>query len=159
MLTRLRRQGRRALRRERLFRDRVNPLDKFDDVELLRKFRFRRADIMGIVDEVKLETSFNMFLSTRDTDTFARFACGELLNVSQPTASRTITRVTNALRQTAGRWIKLVRPATVSPTPDTVVAIKSHTSFFFLLLTSVPKEESNIRLLSATPSSKVMISV
>ena len=71
MLTRLRRQGRRALRRERLFRDRVNPLDKFDDVELLRKFRFRRADIMGIVDEVKLETSFNMFLSTRDTDTFA----------------------------------------------------------------------------------------
>ena len=55
MLMMLRRQGRRALRRERIFRDRVNPLDKSDDVELIRKFRFRRADIMSIVDDVQDE--------------------------------------------------------------------------------------------------------
>ena len=35
--------------------DRTNPLDKFDDLELFRKFRFRRANIIQMTDELKEE--------------------------------------------------------------------------------------------------------
>ena len=45
-------QHRRNLRRNRVFRDRKNPLDMYDDVELYDKFRFRRHDILTIVDEL-----------------------------------------------------------------------------------------------------------
>ena len=41
---------RRNLKRNRVFRDRRNPLDMYDDVELYDKFRFRRHDILTIVD-------------------------------------------------------------------------------------------------------------
>ena len=39
-----------ALRRERIFRDRLNPLDAFDDVNLYNRYRFDRESIMWIVD-------------------------------------------------------------------------------------------------------------
>ena len=45
-------QHRRNLRRNRVFRDRKNPLDMYDDVELYDKFRFRRHDILTNVDEL-----------------------------------------------------------------------------------------------------------
>ena len=38
--------GRRALRRERVFRDRIKPLDIYDDFELIDKYRFDRQSIM-----------------------------------------------------------------------------------------------------------------
>ena len=41
------------LQRERIFRDRPNPLEIYDDVELHSKFRFRRIHILSIVDEVR----------------------------------------------------------------------------------------------------------
>jgi hypothetical protein len=37
--------GRRALRRERVFRDRTKPLDIYDDFELIDKYRFDRQSI------------------------------------------------------------------------------------------------------------------
>ena len=43
---------RRNLKRNRVFRDRRNLLDMYDDVELY-KFRFRRHDILTIVDELR----------------------------------------------------------------------------------------------------------
>ena len=46
---------RRLLRRNRIFRDRTNPLDKFIDLELFWKFRFRRADILQMIDKLKEE--------------------------------------------------------------------------------------------------------
>ena len=46
---------RRLLRRNRIFRDRTNPLDKFNDLELFWQFRFRRADILQITNELKEE--------------------------------------------------------------------------------------------------------
>ena len=46
---------RRLLRRNRIFRDRTNPLHKFNDLELFWQFRFRRADILQITNEVKEE--------------------------------------------------------------------------------------------------------
>ena len=44
---------RRNLKRNRVFRDRRNPLDTYDDVELYDKFRIRRHDILTIVDELQ----------------------------------------------------------------------------------------------------------
>ena len=45
-------QHRRNLTRNRVFRDRKNPLDMYDDGELYDKCRFRRHDILTIVDEL-----------------------------------------------------------------------------------------------------------
>ena len=41
---------RRALRKERLFRDRMNPLEVYDDVEVRRLFRFQRDNIWRLVE-------------------------------------------------------------------------------------------------------------
>ena len=51
----LRYRQRRLLRRNRIFRDRTNPLDKFNDLELFWRFRFRRADILQMTNELKEE--------------------------------------------------------------------------------------------------------
>lgn len=41
---------RRALRRERVFRDTTHPFDLYDDVELFDRYRFRQHNIMHLVD-------------------------------------------------------------------------------------------------------------
>ena len=46
---------RRAVRRERVFRDRSNPLDSFNDAELVKRCRFSRVGIMHIMDIVALD--------------------------------------------------------------------------------------------------------
>ena len=51
----LRYRRRRLLRRNRIFRDRTNPLHKFNDLELFWQFRFRRADILQMTNELKEE--------------------------------------------------------------------------------------------------------
>ena len=51
----LRYRQRRLLRRKRIFRDRTNPLDKFNDLVLFWQFRFRRADILQMTNELKEE--------------------------------------------------------------------------------------------------------
>ena len=64
-------QHRRNLRRNRVFRDRKNPLDMYDDVELYDKFRFRRHDILTIVDELLDDLEgypLRVPRSTRDKD-------------------------------------------------------------------------------------------
>ena len=43
----------RNLRRERLFRDRLNPLEVYDEVEIKDLFRFRRCNIIAITDAVR----------------------------------------------------------------------------------------------------------
>ena len=42
-------------RKDRIFRDRTNPLDDYDDVKLHKKFRFTRQQIFDITDAVKDE--------------------------------------------------------------------------------------------------------
>ena len=39
---------RRAMRRECIFRDRTNPLEIYDDLELIERFRFDRGTILQI---------------------------------------------------------------------------------------------------------------
>ena len=51
----LRYRQRRLLRRNRIFRDRTNPLHKFNDLELFWQFRFRRAAILQMTNELKEE--------------------------------------------------------------------------------------------------------
>ena len=51
----LRYRQRRLLRRNRIFRDRTNPLHKFNDLELFWQFRFRRADILQMTNGLKEE--------------------------------------------------------------------------------------------------------
>ena len=46
-----------AIRRECIFRDRLNPLDIFDDTELYSRFRFDREGIMMIIDLLDAELS------------------------------------------------------------------------------------------------------
>ena len=44
-----------ALRRERLFRDRSNPLENFSDQELISRYRFPRHKLLEIINICKDE--------------------------------------------------------------------------------------------------------
>ena len=48
----LHRRRRNQFRRNRVFRDRRNPFDLLTDEEFYQKFRFRRIDVINLVDEV-----------------------------------------------------------------------------------------------------------
>lgn len=110
-------QSKRGLRRSRIIRDRTNPLDTFDDVEMYSKFRFRRHDILSMVDEIKDELEMAnrgytvlpciqvcVALRFYATGSF-QSACADLAGISQPTASRIIKRVTRALLKHVQQWI------------------------------------------------------
>ena len=47
---------RRAIRKERVFRDRRNPIGVFDDDEVYKCYRFTREGIMQITDLVRPDT-------------------------------------------------------------------------------------------------------
>ena len=118
MFMRMRR--RRNIGRERVFRDHNYPIDIYDDVELYERFRFRRDDILDIVDDIRYDVEYpvtrqgslpavlQLLIALR----FYATGCfqntvGEMIGVSQPTASRTIHRVNNAIRQHMDRWVHL----------------------------------------------------
>lgn len=109
--------NRRNLRRNRVFRDRTNPLDNYDCVDLYKRYRFRRQDILDIVDEVSgdIEVANRGFSvpAVLQVLTALRFfatgsfqlTCADLAGFSQPTASRIINRVTVALLRLSPDWI------------------------------------------------------
>ena len=41
-----------GLRRERIFRDRSNPLDKYNDDEMYERYRFTRRGILHVLDRL-----------------------------------------------------------------------------------------------------------
>lgn len=101
---------RRALRRERVFRDRTNPLDIYDDRELHKRYRFTRDGCTRIIDLLTedLETptrrnhsvpgSLQVFIALSFYGQGALFSnTATIHGVSIPTASRVIRRVTLAL--------------------------------------------------------------
>ncbi|XP_025106067.1 putative nuclease HARBI1 [Pomacea canaliculata] len=110
---------RRRLRRERVFRDRNHPLDRYNDEELYKKFRFTRLHILQLTDEIAaavelsnrrgaLSPVLQVLLALRfyATGSF-HDVCGELIGVHQTTASRTIRRVTQAILRTLPQKIRL----------------------------------------------------
>ena len=111
------RQRRRIVVQRQVFRDYSHPFDKYNDLELYRKFRFTRQVIVEITGEIAdllqlatrqgaLSPILQVLLTLRfhATGSFQDI-CGELVSVSQTTASRTITRVTGALLQRVHNWI------------------------------------------------------
>ena len=95
-------------------------MEVYDDLELYERFRFRRADILEIVDEVRdavehpvtRHGSLSALLQVLIALRFYATGCfqnmvGEMVGIGQSTASRTIHRVTNALLTHMGDWVKM----------------------------------------------------
>ena len=115
---RLNNEARRGLHRERVFRDRLHPFEIYDDAELFMRYRFRRADIMNLVDMVcdnvsvaerkgPLTATLQVLIALRF------FACGsfqlvvgDLFDVSKATISRTIHRVAAAFAPLVPRHVR-----------------------------------------------------
>ncbi len=111
---------RRGLRRERVFRDRENPLEVYDDEELRRRYRFRRETIVFLVQMIGNmlihPTRRNHALPPLLQITIAlRFlACGSFLlvvgdtlpRVSKATVCRCVRSVCVELEQLAPGFIR-----------------------------------------------------
>ena len=108
----------RSLRRERSFRDRLNPLEKYDDVEIKNLFRFERTNIIEILNTVapyiQHQTGRSLALSPLQQVciTLRFFATGSMqltlaawMNVDKSTVSRTIWNVTKAILSTAEPFV------------------------------------------------------
>eukprot|EP00057_Strongylocentrotus_purpuratus_P015455 XP_011669929.1 PREDICTED: putative nuclease HARBI1 [Strongylocentrotus purpuratus] len=109
----------RALRRERVFRDRTNPLDAYCDTELRKRYRFSRRGCIYLIHLLRIDlehptgrsralpASLQIFLA------LAFFASGALLTtvgtmhgISIASTSRAIRRVTKALFRRRNQFIK-----------------------------------------------------
>nr|XP_054774032.1 putative nuclease HARBI1 [Lytechinus pictus] len=99
-----------ALHRERVFRDRSNPFELYDDRDMFRKYRFTRDGVSFIIDYIGDELKHNTKRSNALTPALQIFvalrfyATGSVLDssatihgCSRSTASRVIRRVTLAL--------------------------------------------------------------
>ena len=116
----LRRRDRRAIRRNRIFRDRTHPLEIYTDNKVFKKFRFHRHAMLELTESVEdeiidvllrkgaLTPLLQVLLTLRfyATGTF-QDVVGGLIGVSQVTASRTITRVTDVLVRHVPEWIRM----------------------------------------------------
>ena len=90
----------RALRRERIFRDRTNPLDSFTDEEIYRGYRFTRTGICHLTDTfgalLSRKTRRNRPLppSLQILVTLRFYATGTAQHAFAETVSAVIARVT-----------------------------------------------------------------
>ncbi|XP_002166584.4 putative nuclease HARBI1 [Hydra vulgaris] len=110
----------RALRRERIFRDRINPLNIYDDIDLYKRFRFRRASIFYLTDllQIDLQPKSNQTLIVSPilqllcelrfyaTGSFQIVVDDSTAALSQPTISRIIRRVSLSLAKRVNEYIK-----------------------------------------------------
>ena len=80
--------GRRALCRERVFRDRTKPLDIYDDFELIDKYRFDRQYIMMICDMLQDDLESSTFRNR------AYFFCVFYLHVISIQSLRLVSYIT-----------------------------------------------------------------
>lgn len=100
----------RQIRRERHFRDRLNPLEFYNDCELQQLFRFNRTNIIMITrvleDQIENSTGRNHSLSCLHQVCIALrfFATGSMqlslgawIHVEQSTVSRVLWKVTRAI--------------------------------------------------------------
>jgi hypothetical protein len=49
---------RRSLRQQRVFRDRMNPLETKTDMQLYKAYRFHRGELLAICDDIKDEIEY-----------------------------------------------------------------------------------------------------
>nr|XP_022302702.1 putative nuclease HARBI1 [Crassostrea virginica] len=103
-------QVRRNLRRQRVFRDRQNPLDFYDDMDIIHRYRLDRQSIISIIDLAEdslerptkrsgsLPASLQVFaaLSFFASGTQQR-VIGDTLGISKSSVCRSIDDVINAL--------------------------------------------------------------
>lgn len=121
--------GAHQLRKERVFRDRYDPLDNWTDEELLKQCRFDRASILFICDLLKdplehktkrnhaLPLHLQVILSLRYFATGSmQSVLGNIIHVEQCTVSRTIKRTTLALVNIARDFIKFPTGALAATT-------------------------------------------
>ena len=132
------RRRRQLLRRNRIFRDRTHPFEVFDDEKVLRKFRLHRQSILDLTDTVRhdlehplvrrgaLTPVLQVLLTLRfyATGTF-QDVIADLIGVDTSTASRTISRVTDALLPHVRRFIKMPsQPAQLRRTKEKFFAMR-----------------------------------
>lgn len=107
---------RRALRRERIFRDRLHPLDEYNDKEMFKKYRFTREGVIQIIEllqgELQHETmrsnalpaSLQVFVALRFYGSGSVMdATSTIHGISNATTSRTVRRVSKLLCQKRDR--------------------------------------------------------
>ncbi|CAN7995719.1 unnamed protein product [Ixodes hexagonus] len=104
--------------RQRVFRDRLNPLEEFDEDELQERFRFGHAGIVFLADTLRpdlerptrrsralsAEQQVIVALQFYATGNFL-ITAGDYIRVDVSTASRTVRRVTLALARRARDFI------------------------------------------------------
>lgn len=96
----------------RRFRDRLNPLEVFNDREFLMRYRFTKATVVDLLQSLPLEASecnrglplspmLQLLVALRfyGAGTF-QVVTGDLVNVSQPTVCRVVERVSRLLAST-----------------------------------------------------------
>lgn len=98
---------RRQLRRERLFRDRLHPLDKFDDFELKKLFRFDRNNLIALI--CSLEKYLQPRAYRNNPMTAAQKVCSCLNYLAGGTYQRTLAALCGVDQSTISRnnWIVL----------------------------------------------------
>ena len=103
-------ETRRAIRRERVFRDRTNPFDFLDDLQLYTRYRFHCNELLEMVKEIRPQiehrTRRNMAVSAENQfltalPFYATGAFQELVDdhqgIHKCTVSRIIFRVSSEL--------------------------------------------------------------
>lgn len=123
-------ENRNILARNRIFRDRRNPIDIYNDKELYERYRFDRPSILHITDLLSnvLNTTrrskgllpvqqIMITLRYYATGTF-QLVCGDDIQVDKSTASRAIWKVTNGLLRMKSQYLKF-------PTPQESDKVKS----------------------------------
>ncbi|XP_064650925.1 putative nuclease HARBI1 [Lineus longissimus] len=116
-------ENRRARRRERIFRDRMQPLDYYDDVDLMKRYRMPRHVLTEVIDLIRADVEHptqrsHAIPATLQILTAIRFfatgsfqlatadMCG---SISQPSTSRIVTRVATALQRISPNIIAFPR--------------------------------------------------
>ena len=139
-------QVRRIWRRPRVFRDRLHPLDAYDDVELYQRYRCPRPVLLEIVDllhdDVAHPTRRNHAVPAclQILSAIRYYATGsfqlvtaDTVGLSQPTISRIITRVSTALEKRARDIIFVIAKAFAA----FLFVFNFRSSHFFFIWSSV----------------------
>jgi hypothetical protein len=127
------------LRKERVFRDRQNPLEVYNDEECVQRFRFDRQTIADIClllyDDLKRPTSRTQSMpvviivcaALRFYSQGAFFrATGDCINISKSSMSRIVYQVSQALSQKVDQFIKFPKNAQlITETKQEFYAIKN----------------------------------